>query len=185
MADNGTPHRRHGDGRVNPSGVPLSELGPRLRLGLAELLRALDYARAAKRDLWDFAVEIATLRALGLAESDFRWLVCLGYVEHAREVTKLEEDGRQFLPLGELSFSKRTCFILTDRGESAAADAIQRLRGNSLTTAESTGPSRRRPIAMRTRIRRASRVIPWSRKRPTRMPTTRFHLGTRSGTNCA
>lgn len=109
-----------GDRGVHSNEISSPELASRLRLGLAELLAAFDYALAAKRDVWDFAVEIAILSANGLTASDFRWLICMGYVEHAREVTRLEENGRVFRPLGSLSFAKRTCFILTERGAKMA-----------------------------------------------------------------
>jgi hypothetical protein len=92
--------------------------------GLSELLKACDYAHQIRRAAWDFAVEISQLRAAGMTDSDFRWLVCMGYVEHAREITRLEEDGREFRPTGNLSFSKRTCFVLTSLGHSFARSLL-------------------------------------------------------------
>lgn len=83
-------------------------------LGL--LLEAYSFAQEVNRNVWDFAVEAAVLRNHGLTVNDFRWLVCKGYVEHAREVTRLGEMGRQFRANGELVFSKRTCFVLTGSG---------------------------------------------------------------------
>ena len=53
--------------------------------GLTELLKACDYAHQIRRAAWDFAVEVAQLRAAGMTESDFRWLVCRVYVEYANE----------------------------------------------------------------------------------------------------
>src|SRR5262245_16951221 len=79
---------------------------------LRELVKAFDYARLGKREVWDFAVEIQTLRDAGLTDSDFRWLTCVGHVDHACEVTFLGDDRRQFQRTGKLSFAKRTCFIL-------------------------------------------------------------------------
>lgn len=88
--------------------------------GLALLLQAHLYAEELSRDVWDFAVEIPGLRAEGLTNSDFRWLVCKEYVEHAREITTPGENGRQFRPAGSLTFSKRTCFVLTTCGVAAS-----------------------------------------------------------------
>jgi len=108
--------------RTDSGGVPAPDVPLHLREGVIELLRAFDYARSTDRSVWDFAVEIASLRSGGMTESDFRWLVCVGLVEHAREVTRPDEDGRHFLPLGKLSFAKRSCFILTERGALAARE---------------------------------------------------------------
>ena len=100
---------------------------------LERLAEALDYASDAGRGEWDFAVEIQVLRAAGLAAGDLRWLVCKSYVEHAREITLPGEDGRAFHPTGNLTFAKRTCFVLTAaglsavRGQSTAASASCRI----------------------------------------------------------
>jgi hypothetical protein len=90
---------------------------------LAQLAEARAYAQDAGHDVWDFAVEISRLSALGLTPSDLRWLVCKGYVEHAREVTQSGEPGRAFRPAGNLTFCKRSCFVLTERGLSHVAGA--------------------------------------------------------------
>lgn len=107
---------------VDTSQDATMEWSPALRSGLAELLRGAEYAQRAERSAWDFAVEIAILRAHGLTETDLRWLLCMGYAEHAREITRLDEDGRQFRPLGSLSFARRTCLVLTHRGIGVARD---------------------------------------------------------------
>ena len=104
-------------------GTLADEIAPRIRAALAQLAEAHQYAQDAGRDVWDFAVEIHSLCTLGLTRSDFRWLVCKGYVEHAREVTQLGEDGRAFRPSGDLTFTKRTCFVLTETGALLARSA--------------------------------------------------------------
>ncbi len=82
-----------------------------------EILReASDYADRTTGDPWEFAVEIQELRDLGLAANDLRFLVRKGLVEHAREVTGVGQDGRNFQQTGDLTFTKRTCFILTQDG---------------------------------------------------------------------
>lgn len=103
-------------------------LDGKVSTALGRLTRALDHANDTGRDKWDFGVEIQELLAAGLATSDLRWLVCKGYVEHAREITLPGEDGRAFHSTGNLTFAKRTCFVLTAAGLSA-------VRGQS--TAES------------------------------------------------
>jgi len=99
---------------------------PQLGQGFAELLKAYDYARITRRNLWNFAVEIEQLRALGLNECDFRWLTCLGLVEHAREITRVEDDGREFRSTGNLTFVDRSCFILTENGSRFARRISER-----------------------------------------------------------
>lgn len=86
------------------------------RAALIELLRSYDFAQETLRDVWDFAVEIEALQALGLSANDFRWLTCKQYVKHARETTLWGGSARTFQPEGDLVFSKRSCFILTEAG---------------------------------------------------------------------
>ena len=83
-------------------------------LGL--LLEAYHYALELDRNVWDFAVEVDDLRAAGLTSSDFRWLVCKGFVEHGREITQAGETVRGFQPSRGLTFGKKTCFVLTEFG---------------------------------------------------------------------
>ena len=91
------------------------------RGALAELLKAYHYARSAERDVWDFAVESGRLRALGLTETDFRWLVCTGYARHSQEITRAHDAERRFRPTLNLSFCDRTCFVLTEAGASCVS----------------------------------------------------------------
>lgn len=95
-------------------------IATKLKAGLAALVEASDYAEDTVSDRWDFAVSIQLLMQLGLSETDLRWLVCKGYVKHAREVTVPGDDGRAFRPTGNLTFTRRTCFVLTDGGMAAA-----------------------------------------------------------------
>ena len=92
----------------------------RLSDALAELLKAFEYAGDTRRGVWDFAVEASLLRRIGLTPSDFRWLTCKGYVEHARDVTESDSKSRNFVPDAELAFTKRSCFVLTAEGAAFA-----------------------------------------------------------------
>jgi hypothetical protein len=103
-------------------GVPAS--AARLRAGLGKLRRAYDYAGEVEHDPWDFAVEIQDLHGEGLDNSDFRWLVCKGYVEHAVEVRGSAEDRRAFRPSYGLRFCKRSCFVLTPSGAEFASHTL-------------------------------------------------------------
>lgn len=91
--------------------------------GISELLKAYQYARDAGRTVWDLAVEISLLRELGLTSSDLRWLLCKGYIEHARDITREEDKAREFRSCTQLLFAKRSCFVLTDAG-AAYADSL-------------------------------------------------------------
>ncbi len=90
--------------------------GTKYRLALIALVEAFDFAQDTQCDVWEFAVAIRRLQALGLNESDLRWLVCKGFVEHAREVTRGEDRHRKFRSVENLCFCKKTHFALTPSG---------------------------------------------------------------------
>jgi hypothetical protein len=98
----------------------VADLAPHLRNALGILLEARAYAQTFQLDVWDFAVELATLQTAGLTSSDLRWLICLGYGEHAEETPAPRKDHRAFRRVGQLCFTQQTCFVLTDRGVGAA-----------------------------------------------------------------
>jgi len=87
-----------------------------MRPGLETLLEAYDCAKDVRRNVWDFAVEIHTLRGAGLTRNDLRWLVCKGYVEHRVELRRPDEIERAFRDACELKFCKRSCVVLTSKG---------------------------------------------------------------------
>ncbi|MAG93437.1 MAG: hypothetical protein CMJ48_06785 [Planctomycetaceae bacterium] len=89
---------------------------------MALLLKARSYSSSLDRSSWDLAVEIDRLRELGLDESDFRWLVCKGFVEHAREISFPGQERREFRVPGGLLFHESTSFVLTDAGAAAARE---------------------------------------------------------------
>ena len=96
------------------------KLPQRIRAALRVLLEALHYAEQTSGDRWEFAVEFDQLVVLGLTLNDFRWLVRMELVEHRREVTIEDDDGRAFQTTGDLTFPQATCFVLTDKGVSFA-----------------------------------------------------------------
>jgi hypothetical protein len=83
---------------------------------LALLLEAREYALGLGRSVWDFAVEIQSLEALGLTANDLRWLLCKSLIQQARETMPVEGNGRKFRRGRGLALSKRSCFVLTDAG---------------------------------------------------------------------
>ena len=89
-------------------------IGPALNL----LLDSFRYARALESNVWEFAVEIDRLQAEGTSNSDLRYIISVGYAEHAVEVTPLKSRKRVFRKLQNLAFAGRTCFVLTESGES-------------------------------------------------------------------
>jgi hypothetical protein len=95
---------------------PSFRASARFANALSILLEAYNYARELDRSVWDFAVEIGTLRRAGLSKSDLRWLVCKDVVAHAAETTSAGASGRTFSQTGILTFRKSTCFVLTDNG---------------------------------------------------------------------
>jgi hypothetical protein len=99
----------------------------RSREALRLLMEARQYAAEVERDIWDFAVEIDTLQQAGCTNSEFRLFVCKGYVDHAKETTLAGEEARTFQRRqrpGGLTFSRRTCFVLTDAGNRFACSVL-------------------------------------------------------------
>lgn len=92
----------------------MHDFAPPIRAALDQLTKARDYASDVQCDPWEFAVEIDRLTSLGLTTSDLRWLVKKGYVQHAHEVTQPRDASRRFQHRKNLSFTKETCFLLSD-----------------------------------------------------------------------
>jgi hypothetical protein len=97
-------------------------LTPSIGVALAQLAEAGKCADDADRDPWEFAVEIGALAESGVTVAALRWLVCRGYVEHARELTKSDDPVRRFRVSSNLSFVEESCFILTPAGMALAGN---------------------------------------------------------------
>ena len=89
---------------------------------LQHLFEASALAHHLGRGIWDFAVEIGALRKCGLDDNDLRWLVSGGWVECGRE-THDAEIARRFTHPNALTFTRRTCVVLTPRGARIFGDA--------------------------------------------------------------
>jgi hypothetical protein len=96
----------------------------RAQQAFALLWQAQALAEDVRRSVWDFAVEIDCLRASGLTNSDLRWLLGRGLVEHAHETTLVGEERRTFSPLGPMTLTAASCFILTSSGVALARDLV-------------------------------------------------------------
>jgi hypothetical protein len=99
------------------------------------LVEAYEYAQELDRDVWDFAVEIDTLRQAGYSNNEFRWLVCKCFADHAPETTLPGSEARTFsrTPCGPgLTFSARTAFVLTHSGFRFARAALANVHGKAI-----------------------------------------------------
>jgi hypothetical protein len=101
-------------------------VAPRIKAALSALLEAFEYMQDLQRSTWDFAVEISTLRRLCLSNSDLRWLIGKGLIEHAVEVTLVGDSERSFRRPIQLVFCKKTCFVLTPEGVRSARELCGR-----------------------------------------------------------
>jgi hypothetical protein len=116
------------------TGVPRS-----VRDGLGLLLRAYVYAQDLERDVWDFGLEIWSLRAAGVANFDLRWMMCTGLVGHALEVTGSCDQRRVFQHDGGIIFTEKSCFALTEAGVTTARSLINNLGENLQEKTPRTG----------------------------------------------
>ncbi len=126
------------NGRATTAPVDTAaRISSRGRAALAMLQESYECALDLQRDKWDFAVEIETLRKAGLSDNDLRWLVCNGYIEHAREVSLASDKGRTFCPGHGLTFHRRTCFTLCKSGLPFLTAASEQLESShTLNTSE-------------------------------------------------
>jgi hypothetical protein len=104
-------------------GLLMAESTPTVRLALALLHRAHEMALWHRASTWQYATEIRTLRALGLAEIDLRSLISHRLVEQRVETTGLTSRRRTFRRVKNLALFARGCFVLTKRGMRLASQS--------------------------------------------------------------
>jgi len=92
------------------------DLPAEVMAALAPLWKAWACARDLKLDPWEIALRLLQLEKLGASESNLRWLVLNGYVDHADEVTTFHDPARRFRPRVNVSFTGETCFVLSEKG---------------------------------------------------------------------
>jgi hypothetical protein len=90
------------------------------RIGIALLWHAYTCAQQTGADLWDFALEIDRLYAVGLTINDLRWLVAKGFIEHGQECSVYGHPHRSFRPGAGFFFEHTTCVVLTPSGAAFA-----------------------------------------------------------------
>jgi len=88
--------------------------------GLQALCVALHYSADVERPASDFAIEIQSLEEIGLSNSDLRWLICKGYVQHFIDQTRYDQPGRLMVSTQSLRLVPESCFVLTPTGISVA-----------------------------------------------------------------
>lgn len=101
---------------TRPFDLRIASHRQRFCVALGQCRDALAYAKASNRDAWEYAIEIDSLIHAGLSPSDLRWMVTQGYLQHAIEVTSVEDSQRRFLRARNLAFPPRTCFVLSTEG---------------------------------------------------------------------
>jgi hypothetical protein len=104
------------------------ELWRRAQGGLIRLRDAYRYSRDVDRSVWDFAIRIDELQACGLQSSDFRWLICKDFMEHAREIAPANNELRSFRRGPRLRFGRASCFVLTTAGVGFVKSMLQHAR---------------------------------------------------------
>lgn len=104
------------------------ELPASMQAVLQLLLRAHDYALDLGAASWDFAVEVETLREIGLANCDVRWLVGKRLADAAVETRSSGNGRRAFRPGAGLKISPRSCLVLTPTGVAFARRLLTPLR---------------------------------------------------------
>ncbi len=149
------------------NGKPPSPILAHLPRALALLLEGYEYSVQLHRDVWHFAVELDILREALASNNDLRWLVAMGYVDHAWETTGALDHERTFQNMGTLTFGDRSCFVCTPYGMEVAAEHCQR---RSLSHSEAANapavppptsytPSSPRWDRARSQLRFAERIV--------------------------
>ena len=94
----------------------LQHLHGEVQQALTHLYRAHEFALDVQLNVWQFAEPLRNLAAMGVQEPALRWLVVKGYAEHAHELTTFSEADRRFRPSPNVSFTPKTCFVITEAG---------------------------------------------------------------------
>jgi len=84
---------------------------PQIQAALYLLREAWDFAGERNQDTWEFAVPLRSFLSAGVNETELRWLADGGYIEHAHRV---------FQHVRNLTFSEKSCFVLTKKGRDVA-----------------------------------------------------------------
>jgi hypothetical protein len=94
----------------------------RLNGALNLLLEAYESAQEIREDPWQFAVQLAEVKAAGTSDTALRVLAHDGYVLHRHETTRLSAPRRTFRRVSNLAFSEHTCLVLSPLGAAILRD---------------------------------------------------------------
>src|SRR5438128_1035902 len=123
-------------------GPPNWILSPQMRRGLTLLRRAWEDTPREGHKTWNPAVPIRELRAAGLTDLDFVWLLDTGYVLLHAATTDPPKHDALAGPDGTSRFAEAACFLLTELGliltQFATTDELE--RGADFTAACATPP---------------------------------------------
>ncbi len=107
-------------------------------------LKLLSKPYSCARDLclapWEFSLRLPHLLDLGVGETVLRRLTASGHIEFADDVSAFRDARRQFIPATGLTFTARSCFVLSAKGAAA-------LNGNG--AASHLAPPPRKPQILR------------------------------------
>ncbi len=121
---------------LTPAAIPA-----RLHAALALLGEAYLDAQEYRLSAWEFAVEFKELEQAGLSGSDFRRLVCCGYIEHAVE-EKPGRAHRRFRRGAQLAIQDKTCVVLSKAGASWAGQIVPTMDKRNQTSTNGRTASR-------------------------------------------
>jgi hypothetical protein len=103
--------------KANVDFATVDVLNPGMARGIDQLLVAYRYAREVHREQWDFAVEIQSLRDVGMNNSEIRWLIAKELVQHGEEQQGSQSGKKRvFRTVGDMKLLPRSCFVLTEQG---------------------------------------------------------------------
>lgn len=109
-------------------------LPDRIKHVLQHLHLARQTARNCDCDIWDFAVDVPSLREFGVSFTDCRWMICVGYVKQAIETTLVGDPCRSFRAATNLYLTPQTCLVLTDEGSSYLESVLTATESENATS---------------------------------------------------
>lgn len=119
----------------------LSWLPPRMGQVFQTLLEARRYAADLQQDIWEFALDLPSLREMAITDTDLRWIVQAGFADFALEITLPHDTSRQFRRSSILTFTDSLCLVLTPVG----VEAAESWRSANCTAARAASTSQSAP----------------------------------------
>jgi hypothetical protein len=101
--------------------LPDSHLPPLPPAAIRELLEAHAYARDLGCDVWEFAMDVGTLRRQGMTDNQLRWLLMKDYLAQAVERTRPDAARRSFRPIASPRLREGAWLVLSAAGVAFAA----------------------------------------------------------------